>query len=48
TPEPPTHLETHWPNGKTTITAIPQGSKEISVGIDGELLPPAKRPSLSR
>ena len=42
TPEPPTHLEIHWPNGKTTITAIPQGSKEISVGIDGKLLPPAK------
>jgi hypothetical protein len=42
TPEPPTHLKIRWPNGKTTITAIPQGAKEISVGTDGKLLTPAK------
>jgi hypothetical protein len=42
TPEPPTHLKIRWPNGKTTITAIPQGAKEISVGPDGKLITLAK------
>ena len=42
TPEPPTHVEIRWPNGETTITATPQGTKEISIGPGGTLLIPAK------
>jgi hypothetical protein len=39
TPDPPTHLETLWPSGKATTTAIPEGAREISVGSDGKLVP---------
>ena len=42
TPDPPTHLETLWPNGKATTTAIPEGARDISMGIDGKLLVPEK------
>jgi hypothetical protein len=38
TPAPPIHVEIRcWPNGKTTRTEIPEGSKDISVGPDGKL-----------
>ena len=39
TPAPPTHVETSWPNGETTSTAIPQGAKEIAISRDGKLIP---------
>ena len=42
TPASPIHVKIRWPNGKMTTTAIPQGAKEISVGIDGKLLAPTK------
>ncbi|MDP7009911.1 MAG: FG-GAP-like repeat-containing protein [Verrucomicrobiota bacterium] len=42
TPEPHTHVEIRWPNGETTITATPQGTKEISIGPGGKLLIPGK------
>jgi len=34
----PTHLEVHWPGGKTTRTKIPADSKEVHVGSDGKLI----------
>ena len=39
TPAPPTHVETSWPNGETTSTAIPLGAKEIAIGRAGKLIP---------
>jgi hypothetical protein len=31
TPEPPTQIHDHWPDGKTTTSDIPVGAREISV-----------------
>ena len=36
TPDAPNQLWVRWPGGKTTVTSIPKGSREIAVGPDGQ------------
>ena len=35
-PEVPTHIWIRWPGGKTTMSDIPAGSREITVDIGGK------------
>jgi hypothetical protein len=37
TPEAPNELWIRWPGGKTTVSSIPEGSRDISVGLDGQV-----------
>jgi len=36
-PEPPTHVWVRWPGGKTTLSQIPAGAKEITVDATGNV-----------
>ena len=38
TPEPPTQLWIRWPGGKTTLSPVPRGAREITVDTTGSVL----------
>jgi len=37
TPEPPTQIQVRWPDGKTSLSEVPAGSKKISVDAAGKV-----------
>ncbi|PYJ92808.1 MAG: hypothetical protein DME23_26930 [Verrucomicrobia bacterium] len=37
TPEPPTQIQVRWPGGKTSLSEVPAGSKNISVDAAGKV-----------
>jgi enediyne biosynthesis protein E4 len=36
-PKPPTQISVRWPGGKTAALKIPQGAREVSINLAGEL-----------
>jgi hypothetical protein len=36
-PDPPTQIWIRWPGGKTTISPVPAGAKQITVDTDGQV-----------
>jgi hypothetical protein len=39
-PEPPTQVLVRWPGGKTVLTAVPEGAREIVVDYSGRITQP--------